>query len=217
MKIREIKIGNKSSYKDFGLMIAERYIGIPSKKIIKQEIPYMNGAYDFSNLNGELTFEEREIIYTFDFVNLSIEKLQQEKSNFLNWVMNVHDEDIYDPYIKNYHFHGSYDSSKWEEDFESATLKVTFKVYPYLISNNSKKITLTSLGVKNVEVSNNSSHRVIPKITSDSDFSIKINNTTYSINVGTYKDSKIYFESGKNKVEIDGTGNIIFEFIEEVF
>ena len=53
MNIAEgIRINNKHSYGDFGLYLKSRNIGLPEKKSIRQTVPFMNGYYDFSALNG---------------------------------------------------------------------------------------------------------------------------------------------------------------------
>ena len=45
--------------KDFGISIYSRDIDIAKKKVIKQDIPFMNGEYDFSELYGEDCYENR--------------------------------------------------------------------------------------------------------------------------------------------------------------
>lgn len=133
--IKQLIINNKKSYDDFGVYIATRNISSPKKKVIKESIPFSNVVYDFSKINGELYWEERTLQYTFDIAEITTEQMEEAKSNLLNWLLNVHDVDIYDPYIGDYHFHGSYDSDSWSEDFGAGTISVTFTVYPYKISN----------------------------------------------------------------------------------
>ena len=66
-KVCGIIKNNKHSYNDFGLKILSRELNPPSKKKIKETLPFMNGSYDFSLLCGENVYEERTIKYVFDF------------------------------------------------------------------------------------------------------------------------------------------------------
>ena len=133
--IKQLIINDKKSYDDFGLFIGTRNISSPKKKSIKESVPFSNVVYDFSNINGEIYWEERTLQYTFDIAELTTEEMESVKSKVLDWLLNVHDTDIYDPYIGNYHFHGSFDSNSWVEDFGAGTITISFTVYPYKISN----------------------------------------------------------------------------------
>ena len=48
--IHGILKGNKHSYYDFGLIMIDRKIEIPTKNKIKIQVPFMNGSYDLSKL-----------------------------------------------------------------------------------------------------------------------------------------------------------------------
>lgn len=144
--IKQLIIDGKKSYDDFNVYIASRKISSPTKKTIKESVPFSNVVYDFSKINGELYWEERKLEYSFDIAELSTEEMEIAKSNLLNWLLNVHDTDIYDPYIGDYHYHGSYDSDSWDEDFGAGTLNVIFNVYPYKISNSDNNI-IEEIGV----------------------------------------------------------------------
>ncbi len=145
--IKELIIDGKRSYTDFGLMIAERHISNPKKKSIKESIPFSNVVYDFSNINGEIYWEERTLTYKFDIAELTTEEMEVIKSDVMDWFMNVQDSDIYDPYIGDYHFHGSFDSDSWEEDFGGGTITVSFTVYPYKIANTELKKSIDEIGI----------------------------------------------------------------------
>ena len=66
-KVCGIIKSNKHSYYDFGLKIISREFNPPSKKKVKETLPYMNGSYDFSSLYGDNVYEERTVKYVFDF------------------------------------------------------------------------------------------------------------------------------------------------------
>lgn len=144
--IKQLIINGKKSYDDFNVYIASRNISSPKKKSIKEKVPFSNTVYDFSKINGEVYWEERTLKYSFDIAELSTEEMEVAKSNLLNWLLNVQDTNIYDPYIGDYHFHGSYDSDSWSEDFGAGTISVSFSVYPYKISNSDVNV-IEEIGV----------------------------------------------------------------------
>lgn len=136
MSYREgITINNKHSFVDFGLNISNRKIDLPPKNNIRKTIPYMSGFYDFTTLNGVATFGERTISYTFDIIGATVEEMDRKRTEVVNWFCNMHDVDIYDDTIPDYHFHGSYDSPSQNEDGEKDELTITFVCYPFMIAN----------------------------------------------------------------------------------
>lgn len=132
----QLKIENVSSL-DFGASLAQRAIKAPAKKIIKETVPFSNVIYDFSAINGELYWEERELEYVFEIIADSPEELEEKKTAFSAWVMNVMNEHIYDPYEPNYHYIGTYSDMEYadEDCVEKTTATVKFFAYPYKVKN----------------------------------------------------------------------------------
>lgn len=137
-----IRVGGKHSYKDFGLVINSREIGYPEKRSIRKTVPYMNGFYDFTKLYGDPAWGERVISYTFDVIGFTVAEMEVERQKVINWLCNVHDEDIFDDALPNYHFHGSFDKVSSSEEGEQATITFSFVCYPFMISNDGKKEVL---------------------------------------------------------------------------
>lgn len=142
-----IRAGGKHSYEDFGLEIASREIGLPEKKSIRKTVPFMNGFYDFTTLNGAPAWGERQIKYTFDLIGATVEEMDAERTEVINWLCNLHDVDIFDDSIPDYHFRGSYDSYSLSEDGEYVELTVVFVCYPFMLSNVSVSQTFTGDGM----------------------------------------------------------------------
>ena len=219
--IKQLVINEKKSFDDFGVYISKRTISTPKKKIIKEALPFSNIVYDFSNIDGEIYWEERSLEYEFDIAETSTEEMEFTKSNLLNWLLNIHDTDIYDPYITDYHFHGSYDSDSWSEDFGGGTLKVVFKVYPYMIKNevNIDEMILTSTMTNAlVLVNNTSGHRIPVDLTIDGEMTLSFNNVNYGLSTGKYE-KLFYVNKGENKIGIESSSGGIFkiEYREERF
>lgn len=215
--IKQLIIDGKKSYDDFGVYIASRNISSPKKKSVKETVPFSNVTYDFSKIDGEIYWEERPLQYSFDIAEISTEKMEEVKSQLQNWLLNVHDADIFDPYIGDFHFHGSYESDSWSEDFGAGTITVSFNVYPYKISNDNIETTISAENnEKEIVINNDSAHRIKPILTSTGSVIIKFGNKNYTISDGTYV-SAFYLEPGKNEITVTGNGNLTFSSKIEVF
>ena len=140
----QLRIGDKYSYDDFGASVAERKIGKPKKKTIKETVPHSNITYDFSKINGEIYWEERELQYVLELDAETPEELEDLKIDLSNWLMNVFEEDLFDPFIEGYHFRATYDDIDFDDsEVEKTTATVKFKAYPYMISNEPTKHIIT--------------------------------------------------------------------------
>lgn len=168
--IDQLIIGGKFSFNDFGASIASRKIGQPAKKEIKETVPFSNRTYDFSAINGEIYWEERELEYVFEMIAPTPEELEEMKIAFSNWIMNIFQADIYDPFIRDYHFtQCTYSNIEYEDEdnVEKTTATVTFTAYPYKVANAPTQYsrTVSAGATLDLNVSNNSSHRITPTFT----------------------------------------------------
>lgn len=160
----QLIIGDKASFDDFEASLATRNIGMPKKKSIKETVPFSNVTYDFSRINGELYWEDRPLEYVFEILASTPEELEELKTAFSSWVMNVFEEEIHDPFIPDYHFIGTYEDIDFEDEetLDKTTVTVKFTAYPYKVANLPTVFELESdgLGSKEWDIENKSSHRV---------------------------------------------------------
>lgn len=189
--IDQILIGDKASFDDFNASVAGRFIGLPKKKSIKATVPFSNVTHDFSAINGELYWEDRELEYVFEIMADDPEELEELKSKFAAWVMNTQGANLHDPHIPDYHFQATYDDMKVDDDegMDKTTLTVTFTAYPFKIANEPKvyEKNLGSKGYVAFYMINESDHPVALTFVSGSAF------TAY---VGGNGDNKISFPAG---------------------
>lgn len=209
-----IRINDKHSYGDFGLYLKSRNIGLPEKKSIRETVPYMNGYYDFSALNGAPAWGERTIEYSFDVTNDSPVELDYFVSYVLDWLGNAHDVDIQDDTVYGYHWHGSYAEAnvEWDESGMHAEISVSFVVHPFKIANEPTAYSMTA-GTHTI---NNPGMAVAPYV---------ISTTTAAIQIGTYVSSvpaneqmqlEIDLARGDNIVIVTGEGTVTLSYYEEV-
>ena len=222
----QLIIGDKASFDDFRASLATRKIGMPPKKTIRETVPFSNETYDFSRINGELYWEERELEYVFEITANTPERLEEYKAAFADWVLNVFEEKIFDPFVPDHHFLGTYDDMSFEDDesLEKTTASVKFKAYPYKIANTPTvfSVDVPAMNEKTLVVLNGSSHRITPTITASAAFILKYGNDSYASTAGTFTDSQLMLGVGVNEVRVQN-GNegesltLSISFHEEVF
>lgn len=209
-----IRINGLHSQTDFDLSIKARNIGLPSKKTIRQTVPFMNGYYDFGALNGSPNWDERSIQYTFELIADTPTELESYVERVLDWLCNVHDADIFDDTMPNYHWHGSYESCAptWDDSGMQCILAVTFTVHPFKISSVPTVITMTagSYTVKNHGMA------VAPIVLSNAAAAIQIGNYVTSIPANEEIKLTIDLARGDNTVIVTGNGVLQFKFYAEV-
>lgn len=218
----QLIIGDIGSLDEFDASVAERRIKKPKKKSIKESVPFSNVTHDFSAINGEIYWEDRELEYVFEIIADSPEELEEKKQRFLSWIMNVMNGELHDPFIPDYHFNATYsDIDDDDSEIEKSTITVKFTAYPYMISNYKRvceyEITETE---KTVSFFNDSSHRITPTIITDCECIVKKGNSSYGIPAGEITDSKFALSPGVNTLAVkstNGSGTIKIEFYEEVF
>lgn len=197
------KTHGKHSYFDMGCCIAARDTGTPEKKSVTATVPYMSGFYDLSKLYGAIAFEARQLMYRFEFVEDSREELQRKKSQFLEWLSQVHDEEIADDDIPGRHFIGSL--SEWEfeegEEGQSGSLEVTFNCQPFLEADEDTTKTCNA-GSNTVTVEGQAVNAYAK--TSSGTATIRIGGVTQSVGTTEIRLS-VQLQPGDNAVTVTGS------------
>ncbi len=223
--IDQIIIGEKASFDDFGASVAKRTSKQPKKKTIKEAVPFSNITHDFTAINGEIYWEDRELEYTFELISPTPERLEEMKMAFANWLMNIIKQELHDPTIPEYHYIVTYNDMSFtdEDGMEKTTAKVTFSAYPYKIANYAKshELEIPANGTRTVWILNESSHRITPKITADGAVTLKLGGSTYTMNAGVTEDEAFKLSAGINNISIVNSNsaicNVAISFYEEVF
>lgn len=202
----QLIIGQKASVDDFDASLAKRIIHKPAKKSIKETVPFSNKTYDFSAINGEVYWNERTLEYIFEIVADTPYDLECKKAAFSDWVMNVMEEDIFDPYEPGWHYVGTYDDMSYDDDesVEKTTATVTFAAYPYKIANKPTvySIALSASGSGELKIINESSHRLVPVLAANTAVKIIFGTKEYSMAAGEVEDDSIMVHAGANTMTI---------------
>ena len=203
-----IRINDLHSYRDFDLEIKSRHVGLPEKKSIRQTVPYMNGYYEFSALNGAPAWGEREISYTFDVLGDNPQETEKNIEKILDWLCNVHEVDIFDDTLTRKHWHGSYLSGEpgYDDSGEVIEFKVTFIVHPFKIANEPITINMAA-GTHKIT---NLGMAVAPYAYSEATAAIQIGSYVSAIPANEEVQLEIDLARGENTVIVTGEGTVRF-------
>lgn len=236
----QLIIGNRASEDDFRASVKTRKVKDPEKKKITKTVPFSNVTYDFTKLNGEIYWNQRELEYELEMIAPSPEVLEEMKIDFSNFVMNVIDEDIFDPWLRDYHFNGTFESISYEDDESGnkTTVTVKFLAYPYKIANFERKYTekIEPESSATARIYNDSSHKITPTIFVVGSVRIVFGNISVALGRGVHKNvftlepglNELYMENLEKTNDTDlpeieriaielGYSTVEITFVEEVF
>lgn len=221
--IDQLIIEDKASFDNFGASVRERKINAPTKKTIKETVPFSNITYDFTQINGEPYWEEGSAEYIFEIIADTPEELEEKKIIFSNWVMLVQEQKLFDPFLKGYHFRATFSEIDFDDsEVEKSTIIVKFSTYPFKISNE-KRVHSFNIGTGDevvTEIINNSSHKIVPTIETTENIVISIGNSSYGLSAGITESENLEFETGAIELKIKNTGendaSVVISFNEEV-
>lgn len=224
---------NSKHNKDLNVVMQSKLIQSPSKKKIKETVPFMNGSYDFSTIatNGEITYSEREITIVFGLPAETKEQLQVLYSNVLEWLVDVGKQKLIFDDIRDYYYMAEVEeATSFEQTMEFGKLEVKFVADPFKYSINYIGLDLWDIfnfeedivqdssydinGSRTINVYN-PGRSVRPIINCTAPMTIIQNGKTYNLSVGDNKLYGFYLKSLMNNLTINGTGRINFIFRKE--
>lgn len=233
-----ITFNGKHSH-DMGYTIPSegRDIGFPSKEKIIVKVPFSNVEYDFSEMYGSQPYTSRNLKYSFNVFKKGVytpEALQIEKTRLINWLMHSHGKQkLYDDTIPGYYFLAEVENeAAFQDDWETGTLTVTFRAYPFMIAELTEgndiwdtfNFDLDTVldaefrvdGTLRIILLNAGTPDVVPEIIASSDMYIIRDDVTYSVPQGVSKDKNFMLKSGENELIFTGEGSIAFRFYKEL-
>ncbi len=228
-----IRFNNLHSYDDLGLIVLDKKITTPTKTKIKENIPFMNGTYDFSDLYGGNCFSERTLEFTFKLKHNNRIGLEFIKTKIENWLMGTNTQvKLTEDDLPGYYYLAECESTDFEDFIRFGKLKATFTAYPFKICDYEEgdiawddfnfeldvlQDTLFNIsGSKIVSIYNSSATNITPSVICSSSMEVVKDGVTYRFNGGSSKDYRFELSIGENNMTIRGNGSIEFKFRKEV-
>lgn len=234
-----ISFNGKHSWRDFKVtMGTNKEIGFPSKEKILIKVPFSNTEYDFSEIYGSQIYSSRTLKYEFNLVDgfgkNTAEAMSTTRTILANWLMDSHGKQkLYDDAFPNYYFLAEVeDGMSIKENWNSGTLTVTFKAYPFMISDIAEGdeiwdtfnfefdvaqwVYFSMIREMNATLINPGIADVCPEIDASVPLTLTMRGFTYDIPQGKSKSLDIVFKPGDNFFTVTGTGDISFKFYKEL-
>ena len=191
---------SKHSYIDFGVILTEQNIGLPSPKTYTVNIEGMDGALDLSECFGEMKYENRMLKFTFE----SIEKITDWQAKMINISSFLHGQKMKittwsDP---DFYYVGRCRIDEFNSNSKLGKIVISCDCEPFKYKQN---ITTFNL-VEGLNTVQNSRMTVYADLINESE--VTINNKTY--NAGTHLRA-IKLTSGTNILNSSGSATLIFQ------
>ncbi len=202
----QIIINDKGSLDDFNFIIEDINIGNPTPNIITATVPYMNGYYDFSEITGELTYSNREIIAKFKYKEYEafISNLNSIYLGFINWLYQAGEIKV--SWIKGY-FEGRVTSiSELSLLEDERVIEVTFLCQPFRILKE-EKVELNIENTLTLSLLNSGTRKTYLSARANSNMKIISASKEYSLEAN--KETKLFkLDIEANNITIQGAGEI---------
>lgn len=123
--------------KDFGMRLKSRSAPTPEEKSIIEDLPFVQGVYDFSMMLGDRIFNNRPIKYQFETYEREYGKRKMAETVIKNWLMRKGIQPLYDDHDRGFHYLAKCTDVSVEDDHQGGRLliEITFDAYPFMISD----------------------------------------------------------------------------------
>lgn len=218
------------SSNDNDMFLISRDAPTPSENEITESVPYMQGVYDFSQLNGgERYFDNREITYQVMLFEKDYPTRKYAEQEIKRQLMPLGIQPLYDSHDNGYHWLGKCKSVSVDDDEEKGTLACTvvFDCYPFAIYNKAEgsdiwddvyfphwifqeaKYTVNGQDVK-IALYNIGSDSVGAKMNVKGTITITGDFGTRTLEEGYWVSDPLVLAMGKNEFILSGKGSIEF-------
>ena len=211
--LEDIETGNKiNTYTDWGLILGNKEISLPTPKTIYVDIAGADGSLDLTEaVTGETKYEDRTLKLPFTLQNKFMD-LPSKVSEIAN---SIHGKRfkifVYDDLDFYYIGRVSINEFKTSQATGTITLEAICDAYKY--KKNITTYTYEISGSKTILVAN-LRKRVIPVIKIDSEMNIVFKGDSYAMSAGTYELLNICFEQGEYELTVKGNGNFTISYQE---
>lgn len=216
-----------------GWWLTERTAPTPGEQEITESVPYRQGSYDFSMIDNERFFNNREITYKLLYVGekyYNRKGFEQELKRQLiphNW------DKLVDTHEPTYYWWAKCKSVEVNDNSDNETLEasIVFTAYPYAYTNHNEgadywddvffphwiwqQVKFSVNGGQDVNVKNIGSRPVLSSFTVTGNVKVKGSFGEVSLNDSNYKQTQVVLDVGDNKINLSGNGAIEFIFKRE--
>ena len=209
--MKGIRFGDMHSYNDLKMILSGKDIGAPAVKSKKLDIEGADSALDLTDFFGEPKYED--VTHKFQFSTIvPYSEFMTLYSSIKNAIHGKKMRIILDDdplfywmgrcYVSGFTNEKSIGQVEVECDCEPYKYKLTKTIYSQAV-NGTDTIVLT-----------NGRKRAVPLITTTGAMTIEFGGGNWTNSAGTYTIPEIELVHGVNKLQVTGTGTIVFEWQE---
>lgn len=237
MEYGQFEYDNKKSLDDFGFIITNINIGIPTPNLILESVPFMQGVYDFSAAGGETKYNTRNISITMQKAEYEsrTSNLNYEYLKVVNWLCNIQTmQELKLDYVQGI-FKARVESITEFSVFNDTTeITINFIAQPFrswdyyeghnqwdLMNFDTDRFQDVKFEVidndykKEITLYNQSVTTAKPIIEVVGTVNLTFSGLDYNFTDGTYKNT-IKLDKGENILKISGYGTIEFKWQREL-
>lgn len=225
--------GSYNSTKN-GMFLISRDAPTPDEKEIVESVPYMQGVYDFSTLNGgERYFSNREITYQVILFNENYSTRKSAEQEIKRQLMPLNIQPLYDTHDVGFHWLGKAKNITVEDDdkLNMLTTTIKFDCYPFAIANNVEGSDVwdevffphwifqdtkyTVNGTQVINLYNIGSKSIECELVVSGSVTVTGSFGSVKLKSGNYTDTQLVLTIGANRLTLIGKGAIEFKFYRE--
>lgn len=221
--IQGVTFGTKHSYKDFGLILSSKDIGLPEPKVETVSVIGRNGDLDLTDaLGGDVKFNNRKLEFVFLLLN-GARDWTAVLSNLSNYLHGKKMRIVMDA-DKTFYYFGRCTINSFKTDRTLAIITVDCDVEPYKIETNSASepwlwdvfsFVNGIIHVNEVKVTGSANVNLInrakivsPTFTCSAAMQVTHGSDTYDLPAGKTTVYDIRLQEGDNYVTFTGNGTV---------
>lgn len=216
-----------------GWFLVERNAPLPEEQEITEQVPYMQGEWDFSMFNGERFFKNRSITYKIVAFGRRYRNRSALENDLKRELTRVGESTLKDTHDPCYYWRGKCKSIEVEDDEDKHVLTATieFNCYPFAFTNHVEgsdiwddvdfdhwiwqDVEFDVNGSRNVTIQNIGSRPVISTFKVTGTIKVKGGAGEVEVNQSTGTITEYVMDMGSNRFTLTGNGRIKFVFTRE--
>lgn len=223
---------NGSHSSEFRMRLMSREGPSPEEKEILETVPFMQGSYDFSDILGQRTFENRPLTYTFEVLEYEYSRRKVDGSVLVNWLMSAGRQRLYDDFNPGYYYLAKCKSVESTDEYYGAVFTVTFEAYPYMIAelqeghdiwddfnfelDIAQQVKYSVKGSQAITLYNVGANVLTPVIRASAPMALTKDGASFNVPAGESNSHELILQKGSNRLTVQGSGTIEFLFYKEL-
>lgn len=223
---------NGKHTREYDMRLVERNAPTPTEKRITENLPFMQGEYDFSMILGGRVYNNRPLTFKFELLNRYYTNRKSIQTSIENWLMNSGYTPLYDDHAEGYRYIAKCIGVSVSDTYGGLTIDIEFDAYPFKISEIKEgndlwdpfnfeldvaQVTEFAVnGTEEITLYNVGSNLLQPTIKTTAPMTITKDGRTYNVPQGQTKSHEFTLNVGENKLTIQGNGKIEFLFYKEL-